>query len=596
MRQNRPKKRQKDKQKHEDNQTDASQADREMFLQAFEKPTQIYRYLRNRHLVAPLFLQRTLCYMKHRRSRDNSKRKNFKSSSLLSTVEQKLTKTLCQEKAKSHFINLTFNGFFSQSALNCEEAEVEAKLLKICHKKRKDVSSPVLQTSLGKLTIPVNPDADESLSKTSTISVPQHHFSHSSGHSFTLLLSVKLLPNITNGLHNGDISDEDEPPSKKQKNGFDTELDIYESDLVIYDRQRRCQLSDGMYEVVLHQIHTDHGKEATWESVMDGKSLQPFEVFSRCPTLEFHIHWTDKTGSSDPVSGTPIPFTEQYSSPTPDSGNNEIKETNQTTPKKTQRIYYQFLYNNNTRQQTDPRDDMKCPWCSLNCVHLYSLLKHLRLSHARFNFIYVVHPKGARIDVSINDQYDGSYVGNPQDLHSHVGYAFCRRGPVRRTPITHVIVYRPKRPPHSLVEFMEPECENQVNRQITQGHNRLYFHLGTCQPVKPSEIDMEDEITPQWLRQKTVNMIDEFTDVNEGEKELMKLWNLHVMKNNYISDCQIVTAALEFVTLHGQEILQKNLYQNFILHMVNLFDFSLIKPEEVQKILTKLEEIKTSMS
>lgn len=26
-------------------------------------------------------------------------------------------------------------------------------------------------------------------------------------------------------------------------------------------------------------------------------------------------------------------------------------------------------------------------------------------------------------------------------------------------------------------------------------------------------------------------MIDEFTDVNEGEKELMKLWNLHVMKN-----------------------------------------------------------------
>lgn len=63
----------------------------------------------------------------------------------------------------------------------------------------------------------------------------------------------------------------DEPPSKKQKNGFDIELDIYESDLVIYDRQRRCQLSDGMYEVVLHQIHTDHGKEATWESVMDGK-------------------------------------------------------------------------------------------------------------------------------------------------------------------------------------------------------------------------------------------------------------------------------------------------------------------------------------
>lgn len=27
-----------------------------------------------------------------------------------------------------------------------------------------------------------------------------------------------------------------------------------------------------------------------------------------------------------------------------------------------------------------------------------------------------------------------------------------------------------------------------------------------------------------------LQMIDEFTDVNEGEKELMKLWNLHIMK------------------------------------------------------------------
>ena len=28
--------------------------------------------------------------------------------------------------------------------------------------------------------------------------------------------------------------------------------------------------------------------------------------------------------------------------------------------------------------------------------------------------------------------------------------------------------------------------------------------------------------------------LDEFTDVNEGEKEVMKLWNLHVMKHGYV--------------------------------------------------------------
>lgn len=51
---------------------------------------------------------------------------------------------------------------------------------------------------------------------------------------------------------------------------------------------------------------------------------------------------------------------------------------------------FQFLYNNNTRQQTEARDDLHCPWCTLNCRKLYSLLKHLKLSHNRFIFNYVV--------------------------------------------------------------------------------------------------------------------------------------------------------------------------------------------------------------
>lgn len=50
----------------------------------------------------------------------------------------------------------------------------------------------------------------------------------------------------------------------------------------------------------------------------------------------------------------------------------------------------QFLYNSNTRQQTEARDDLHCPWCTLNCRRLYSLLKHLKLSHSRFTFNYVV--------------------------------------------------------------------------------------------------------------------------------------------------------------------------------------------------------------
>jgi hypothetical protein len=53
-------------------------------------------------------------------------------------------------------------------------------------------------------------------------------------------------------------------------------------------------------------------------------------------------------------------------------------------------IVYQFLYNNNSRQQTEACEDLHCPWCSLDCVSLYALLKHLKLCHSRFTFTYVV--------------------------------------------------------------------------------------------------------------------------------------------------------------------------------------------------------------
>lgn len=33
----------------------------------------------------------------------------------------------------------------------------------------------------------------------------------------------------------------------------------------------------------------------------------------------------------------------------------------------------------------------------------------------------------------------------------------------------------------------------------------------------------------------SLQQIEEFSDVNEGEKEVMKLWNLHVMKHGYVS-------------------------------------------------------------
>lgn len=105
------------------------------------------------------------------------------------------------------------------------------------------------------------------------------------------------------------------------------------------------------------------------------------------------------------------------------------------------------------------------------------------------------------------------------------------------------------------------------------------------------DIDSEGENDPKWLQTKTMMMIDDFTDVNEGEKELMKMWNLHVMKYGYVGDCQIPLACQMFLETKGKELLMKNLYRNFVLHMCSLFDFGLISPVILYQTIQKLQEI-----
>ncbi|XP_072538938.1 polycomb protein suz12-B [Salminus brasiliensis] len=208
------------------------------------------------------------------------------------------------------------------------------------------------------------------------------------------------------------------------------------------------------------------------------------------------------------------------------------------------------------------------------------------------------HSKGARIDVSINECYDGSYVGNPQDIHSQPGFAFSRNGPVKRTAVTHILVCRPKRTKPSLSEFLESEDgEPEQQRTYVSGHNRLYFHSDSCMPLRPQEMEMdsEDERDPEWLREKTTTQIEEFTDVNEGEKEVMKLWNLHVMKNGFIADNQMNQAIMLFVENCGPHIARRNLCRNFLLHLVSMHDFNLVTTATIDRAMTRLREIQAEV-
>ncbi|XP_072224407.1 polycomb protein suz12-B-like [Leuresthes tenuis] len=609
------------------------QADHELFLQAFEKPTQIYRFLRTRNLIAPIFLHRTLTYMSHRNSRNNGKRKSFKADNLLFKVEKMRGDQ--ETLSLSSNLQLTFTGFFHKAGKPSQDSEneqnsvsLEVLLVKVCHKKRKDVSCPVKQVPTGKKQVPLNPDMSAGVQakpgSLPILLVPSSEFEPSNSHmvkSYSLLFRVSRpgcplsqLNGLTNGEnhHSRDYSDEAVNRKRRSSSLREEGETTFVAQMTVFDKNRRLQLLDGEYEVSMQEMEECpvSKKRATWETILDGKRLPPFESFSQGPTLQFTLRWTSDPSdrSTAPVAkplATRNSETNQDTRPSTlrathtlavkESVNADVqtrRELISAEPRQKLRIFYQFQYNNNTRQQTEARDDLHCPWCTLNCRKLYSLLKHLKLSHSRFIFNYVPHPKGAKIEVSINECYDGSYAGNPQDIHNQPGFAFSRNGPVKRTAVTRILVCRPNRTKPSLSEFLELEDGDREQHQRTyiSGHNRLYFQSDCCLPLRPQEmeVDSEDERDPDWLKEKTVKQIEEFTDVNEGEKEIMKLWNLHVMKHGFIADNQMNKACLLFAEHHGPLIVRRRLCRNFLLHLISMHDFNLISTLTIDQAMARL--------
>uniref|UniRef100_A0A6Q2X7H5 Uncharacterized protein n=1 Tax=Esox lucius TaxID=8010 RepID=A0A6Q2X7H5_ESOLU len=604
------------------------QADHELFLQAFEKPTQIYRFLRTRNLIAPIFLHRTLTFMAHRNSRTNAKRKTFKVDDMLLRVEK--MKGEQESQSLSSHLQLTFTGFFHKDEKPSQNSEneqnsvsLEVLLVKVCHKKRKDVSCPVKQVPTGKKQVPLNPDCSNQTKPGSlpSLLVSSNEFEPSNSHmvkSYSLLFRVSRIGRRDmNGLVNGEANeniDVTETPSRKKRSSSHREdgetTETFVAQMTVFDKNRRLQLLDGEYEVSMQGMEDCpvSKKRATWETILDGKRLPPFETFSQGPTLQFTLRWTgDASDKSTAPVAKPLATRNSDGASPAESRPSATHHISVLIRKLVSlinwcqlRVFlpYQFLYNNNTRQQTEARDDLHCPWCTLNCRNLYSLLKHLKLSHSRFIFNYVPHPKGAGIDVSINECYDGSYVGNPQDIHSQPGFAFSRNGPVKRTAVTHVLVCRPKRTKPSLSEFLESEDgELEQQRTYVSGHNRLYFHSDSCMPLRPQEmeVDSEDERDPEWLREKTATQLEEFTDVNEGEKEVMKLWNLHVMKHGFIADNQMNQASMQFVEKCGAYIVRRNLCRNFLLHLVSMHDFNLVSVATIDRAMSRLRDIKEEL-
>ncbi|RWS30847.1 Polycomb protein Su-like protein [Leptotrombidium deliense] len=581
---------------------------KELLMQAFEKPTQIYRYLRSRHAYSPIFLTRTLSYMKHRMSRKHGSRKDFHVESL----ERKI-----RERAEGDSLQRQQNLVISLKCFvpnNCRPASeknsvvVDITLQKVCHKKRKDTIAPVTPIHIAKREIPYSTPENVHFE---TVVINKDHFNNQSKNlvkTYSLLFTATV--KTSEPLECVTEANESNELFSLKKRKIET-VGCYKAELTVFDRNQRCLLEDGEYELILHECsksvngsHFVRNKFTKWETIANTED----DLKEVGPQLMFDLAWSSINGYTQPSKALLVDANNENSSLVSNTAHigmlnknesylslrSEGKLSVEKKEKKRTRVVYQFVYNNIILQQTKASSDLRCPWCSVACMYINPLMKHLQNCHSRFKFHYTTESKGCRIDVSINELFDGSYGGNPQDMsHSTTGYAFSRNGPVRRQVVTEVFVYKTKKVAQSSTDFIDNDDVDTSVRPLVAGHNRLYYHTNTCMPISAEEMDEDSEAEndPEWLRIKTQLMIDEFTDVNEGEKEVMKLWNLHVMKYGFVGDCQIGVACNKFVDNNWREIQSRNLYNNFVTHLSNLYDFGLLSATIMRSTIRRYNQL-----
>ena len=281
----------------------------------FSEPTQIYRYLRTRNLISPIFLNRNLTFMKKRMTRSNEGRKMFKIDSLLER-RVKEDSDMCVTNLGS-YMTLTFLGYYDSSvskAASERPAQLELMLVKQCLKKRKESSSPVIQQSLGLSEVPVNPSEQNPPSKAPALSIPSKSFSLSGVGSVGRIKTYSLLVKVNCGgvaeEDGGQDTENQEPSAKRRKTAKGGEEEpgrAVSAELVVYDKHSRCLLTEGEYELVLGDTAdtatkiSPNKKNSSWE-IIDAEtasmSSSQFSVFSHSPTLKFRLSWCSEAAGA----------------------------------------------------------------------------------------------------------------------------------------------------------------------------------------------------------------------------------------------------------------------------------------------------------
>uniref|UniRef100_H3GCJ7 Polycomb protein VEFS-Box domain-containing protein n=1 Tax=Phytophthora ramorum TaxID=164328 RepID=H3GCJ7_PHYRM len=95
------------------------------------------------------------------------------------------------------------------------------------------------------------------------------------------------------------------------------------------------------------------------------------------------------------------------------------------------------------------------------------------------------------------------------------------------------------------------------------------------------DYDSDDDVDETWITKQSERLLDEFEDVSLEEKEFMKKWNRHVKEFRILADFMVASSCRMFAREQGKWLLDHGLRHNFLLHLLNLWDNSLLNSRAI---------------
>lgn len=536
------------------NGTSGTSLSKEAFLMEFEGPTKLYRLLHNRSQEEPLFLNRNLQYEKRRKAKFAADPKK----GLMNQIADKLKLTAIPVRTCDS-MRMSLNGIFGVH--ESDNSDVKKNFV------------PVKIKFIGTNPSKRKPEPDQVHKETETILVLNPKKNEVSEGLQLDLTDIENTSTIIFECQFPEPTVEEAQPRKRLRlNGEDAKKKQFPKlfGKCVATLNLKSPITEGKYEIVLDEeakVKSATPRKSNWQTFGSGEPSQILETSSSyVPKIRFSLAWTEAMSHIR---------------------SSLARLTKASLPYEDIKVNYQLYYQSRSRVCSEMFTSPTCQFCLKKLHRVKHLLLHLKASHDKFLFQTPeqkaidgnVQLDTIHIEVYPNAKYKRSYLGNPS---------------LRKKESTKVIVWKGKLVDKDALNDESFDMDKSEVSLQTFGHNRLYFHTSYNLPIRACEFeyDSEDDSTSEfrWIREHMADQINEFTDVNEDEKLIMKLWNHHLMCRKVLSLQQITEAAKEISSKYAHFIKSRNVRRNWLLHLLNLVDHNLLRPSEVPKIMQILDE------